>query len=123
MTQTYRTDDSARSGGTGQGFNLFAAQVDINFWDLIQRMIAQEARPDPSAGIAYFEINGTMMYVHMTDGTVLGPYELPVATFLDRGVRAPLTAYNEDEHLHHQRRAVRCGVRSYQRSHLRPRRQ
>ena len=94
MTQTYRTNDPAR-WGTGQGFNLSPAQVDINFWDLIQRMIAQEARPDPSAGIAYFSINGTMMYVHMTDGTTLGPYELPVATFLDRGVWAPLTAYNK----------------------------
>jgi hypothetical protein len=92
MTQTYRTNDPAR-WGTGQGFNLSPAQVDINFWDLIQRMIAQEARPDPSAGISYFSISGTMMYVHMTDGTTLGPYELPVATFLDRGVWAPATVY------------------------------
>src|SRR5580765_4226966 len=92
MTQTYRTNDPAR-WGTGQGFNLSPAQVDNNFWDLIQRMIAQEQRPDPSAGIAYFEINGTMMYVHMTDGTVLGPYQLPIATFRDRGVWAPNTAY------------------------------
>ena len=94
MTQTYRTNDPAR-WGTGQGFNLSPAQVDINFWDLIQRMIAQESRPDPSAGISYFSISGTMMYVHMTDATVLGPYELPVATFLDRGVWAPATVYSK----------------------------
>jgi len=93
MTQTYRTDDLAR-WGSGQGFNLSPEQVDINFWDLIQRMIAQEERPDPSAGIAYFEISGVMMYVHMTDDTVLGPYELPVATFRDRGEWAPDTAYS-----------------------------
>ena len=94
MTQTYRTDDFAR-WGAGQGFNLTAAQVDINFWDIVQRMLAQEARPDPSAGIAYFEIIGINMFVHMTDGTVLGPYELPVATFRDRGIWAPSTVYSK----------------------------
>lgn len=93
MTQTYRTDDLAR-WGTGQGFNLSPAQVDINFWDLVQRMIAQEARPDPSAGIDHFSISGTMMYVHMTDDTVLGPYQLPVAIFRDRGEWAPSTPYS-----------------------------
>ena len=94
MTQTYRTDDFAR-WGAGQGFNLSPQQVDINFWDLIQRMIAQEARPDPSAGIAYFEIVGVMMFVHMTDGSVLGPYELPIATFRDRGPWTPSTVYSK----------------------------
>ena len=94
MTQTYRTDDLAR-WGAGQGFNLSPAQVDINFWDLIQRMIAQEARPDPSAGIAYFSIDGVMLYVHMTDGTTLGPYQLPVATFQDRGGWTPDTPYSK----------------------------
>jgi hypothetical protein len=93
VTQTYRTDDLAR-WGTGQGFNLTAAQVDINFWDLVQRMIAQEARPDPAAGIDHFEIVGVNMYVHMTDATVLGPYVLPVATFRDRGTWAPSTVYS-----------------------------
>jgi len=93
MTQTYRTNDFAR-WGAGQGFNLSPHQVDINFWDLIQRMLAQEARPDPSAGIAYFEIVGVMMYVHMTDGEVLGPYELPVAIFRDRGVWTPNVPYS-----------------------------
>jgi hypothetical protein len=94
MTQTYRTDDMAR-WGTGQGFNLSAAQVDINFWDLVQRMIAQEARPDAAAGIDHFEIVGINMFVHMTDATVLGPYELPVATFNDRGVWTPSTVYSK----------------------------
>src|SRR5678816_4767140 len=94
MTQTYRTNDVAR-WGTGQGFNLTAAQVDINFWDLVQRMLAQEARPDAAAGIDHFEIVGINMFVHMTDATVLGPYELPVATFNDRGEWAPETDYSK----------------------------
>lgn len=94
MTQTYRTNDPAR-WGTGQGFNLSPAQVDINFWDLVQRMLAQEARPDPSAGILFFEINGIMFYVHMTDGSVQGPYELPVAIFRDRGPWLPNAPYSK----------------------------
>jgi len=90
---TYRTDDFAR-WGAGQGFNLTAAQVDINFWDMVQRMIVQEARPDPAPGISHFVISGINMYVHMTDGTVLGPYELPVAVYRSRGDWTPETPYS-----------------------------
>jgi hypothetical protein len=93
MTQTYRTDDFAR-WGAGQGFDLSPAQVDINFWDMVQRMIAQEARPDPAPGIDHFVISGINMYVHMTDGTVLGPYVLPVAVYRSRGDWQPETPYS-----------------------------
>lgn len=93
MTQTYRTDDGAR-WGSGKGSDLDPAEVDINFWDLIQRMIAQEARPDPSAGIDHFSVSGTDFYVHMTDATVLGPYDLPFATFNSRGEWAVDTSYS-----------------------------
>jgi hypothetical protein len=92
MTQTYRTDDGTR-WGIGKGSNLTPAEVDINFWDVIQRLIALEALPDAAAGIDHFEISGTSLYVHMTDTTVLGPYPLPVATFLARGEWAAATAY------------------------------
>lgn len=93
MTQTYRTDDLAK-WGSGKGSNLEPEEFDINFWDLIQRMIAQEARPDPSAGIDHFSISGTSLYVHMTDATVLGPYVLPYAVFNARGEWAVSTAYS-----------------------------
>lgn len=93
MTQTYRTDDGAR-WGSGKGSDLSPAEVDINFWDLIQRMIAQEARPDPSAGIDHFSTSGTSLYVHMTDATVLGPYDLPFATFNARGEWTVDTSYS-----------------------------
>ncbi len=92
MTQTYRTNDGAR-WGTGQGFNLTAAQVDINFWDAIQRIATLEALPGAAAGIVSFSITGTDLYVHMSDATVLGPYALPLATYNARGPWAPATAY------------------------------
>lgn len=94
MTQTYRTDDFGR-WGAGQGFNLTPAQVDINFWDIIERLEAQEIRPDPAAGISHFEVIGTLLYVHMDDDTtILGPYELPYATFRSRGEWAVSTSYS-----------------------------
>lgn len=93
MTQTYRTDDLGR-WGAGKGSNLEPEEFDINFWDIIQRLITQEARPDPSASIDHFSVSGASFYVHMTDATVLGPYALPVATFFARGEWAPSTAYS-----------------------------
>jgi len=92
MTQTYRTNDVTR-WGTGKGSDLGPAEVDINFWDLIQRMATQEARPDPGPTIDHFSTSGALFYVHMSDGSVLGPYTLPVATFNDRGEWLPETAY------------------------------
>jgi len=92
MTQTYRTDDLGR-WGSGAGRELSWAELDRNFWDIIQRLITQEARPDPSAGIDHFESTGSTFYVHMTDATVQGPYDLPQFDFVDRGDWAPSTTY------------------------------
>lgn len=93
MTQTYRTDDSGR-WGTGKGSDLTPGEVDINFWDIVQRLTTQEARPDPSAGIDHFSVTGTNLYVHMTDSTVLGPYTLPTAFFHATGTWQPSTSYS-----------------------------
>lgn len=92
MTQTYRTDDLTR-WGSGKGSNLTPAEVDINFWDIIQRLLTLEALPDAAAYIDHFEISGTSLYVHMSDSTVFGPYTLPIATFLARGEWAAATNY------------------------------
>ncbi len=90
----YRTTDLAE-WGTGEGVDLTPAQVDGNFWNLADRLVTQEARPDPSAGIDYFSVDGAQFYVHMTDDTtVLGPYALPYALYNSRGDWAPLTGYS-----------------------------
>jgi len=94
MTQTYRTNDGTR-WGTGKGSDLAPAEVDINFWDLIQRMSTQEARPDPGPVITSFSTSGALFYVHMSDGSTLGPYELPVAVFKDRGEWLPAVFYTK----------------------------
>jgi len=94
MTQTYRTNDGTR-WGTGKGSDLAPQEVDINFWDLITRMQTQEARPDPGPVITSFSTSGALFYVHMSDGSTLGPYELPVAVFKDRGEWLPAVFYTK----------------------------
>lgn len=78
MTQTYRTTDGTR-WGAGKGSRLTPTEVDINFWDIIQRVITLETdMPDAAASIDFFEVVGTQFYVHMiNDTSVLGPYDLP----------------------------------------------
>lgn len=92
MTQTYRTIDGAR-WGSGKGSDLTAAEVDINFWDIIQRLLTIEALPSAAAGIDHFTTSGTQFYVVMTDATTLGPYDLPQTDFRDRGTWTASTAY------------------------------
>lgn len=94
MVLTYRTDDLTK-WGTGKGSNLTKVELDINFWTMIQRIVALEDRPIATGGIDYFEISGDQLYVHLVDDTrVLGPYTLPKAIFRSRGAWQPTTAYS-----------------------------
>lgn len=82
---TYRTTDLAR-WGVGNGSNLTPVQVDMNFWDIVARLLVLEALPEASAGIDHFEVVGGSFYVHLTDDTtILGPYTLPVALYRSTG--------------------------------------
>jgi hypothetical protein len=93
MTQTYRTTDLIR-WGVGKLSELTWAELDINFWDIKQDILALQALPPPAPGIDFFEVSGTSFYVHLTDDTtILGPYELPVAIFRARGEWTVATAY------------------------------
>jgi hypothetical protein len=93
VTQTYRTTDLAK-WGVGKGSRLTASEVDNDFWGIIQRITTLEELPDAAAGIDHFVVSGTVFYVHMTDATILGPYDLPVATFRGRGDWTVSTAYS-----------------------------
>lgn len=81
---TFRTDDNAR-WGTGQGSDLTAAQIDINFWVLLTAVQALQAESTGHAGIDHFVIAGNQLFVHLTNHTVLGPYTLPQAQWNFRG--------------------------------------
>jgi hypothetical protein len=65
--------------GPGQGTNLAAATVDNNFWELLSRLAFLEDHPERAISIDYFSVLGTLLTVHMTDHSIRGPFELPVA--------------------------------------------
>ncbi len=70
MTLTYRSV---------KGSALTAAEFDGNTSDLDGRITAIEDSPPEAVSIASFETVGSQFYVHMTDSSVLGPYDLPAA--------------------------------------------
>jgi hypothetical protein len=81
--------------GAGKGANLEASEVDTNFWNLAEAIYALQANPAVPNGIATITVSGTQMTITLHDGTVLGPYTLPVLTFRWRDEWAPLTTYAE----------------------------
>jgi hypothetical protein len=81
----FRTDDPSR-WGTGLGTNLTAAQLDTNFWNIAQAILAlQSDRPQPNGISAIDVVDETKIKFTLQDGTVLGPLPLPVLEFRWRG--------------------------------------
>lgn len=91
-TITYRTTDMTR-WGVGQGSDLGAPQIDINFFLLLQKITAVENAPDNT--IDYFSVVGNQLFITMIDHTVFGPFTLPTAqwNFIEGGWK-PLTQYH-----------------------------
>jgi hypothetical protein len=79
---TYRT---LGPWGSGKGANLQPSEVDTNFWSLAEAIVALQTNPAQPVGIASITVSGTQMYISLTDGTVLGPFTLPVLSFRWRG--------------------------------------
>lgn len=93
MTITFRTTDNDK-WGAGKGANLTSAEVDLNFWELLSRIVDIESEmPDAAVGIDHFSVNGSAFTVHMSDGTTRGPYTLPTAKFVLLGEWEPNTTY------------------------------
>lgn len=89
---TYRTADNTRWGG-GQGSDLLAATIDLNFWTLAQAIAQLESDQSITVSIDYITVTGNQMYVTLTNHAVLGPFTLPTAEWSPRGNWAPTTAY------------------------------
>src|SRR5262247_1413095 len=93
MAIIYRTSGA---WGAGQGSNLTAAQVDGNFFDHDGRINYLETNPPVAVSIDHFEMAGDQFYVHLTDSTILGPYQLPIIEWNFRGEWQPATFYFND---------------------------
>lgn len=90
MTIIYRT---AGAWGAGKGANLSPAEVDRNFWDLAERLLAVERDPTGAVSIDHLSQNGNQLTVHLTNGTTQGPFTLPVAQWRWKGEWQPATIY------------------------------
>ena len=91
MLLTFRT---LGAWGAGKGSNLEAAEVDENFWSLAEAIIALQNDPALPVGIASITVSGTQMTITLTDGTVMGPFTLPVLTFRWRDEFSAGTLYS-----------------------------
>ena len=60
MGIVYRTDDNAR-WGAGKGSNLTPAEVDLNFWEVIERLVALETDPPTAISIDDVSVAGNQM--------------------------------------------------------------
>jgi hypothetical protein len=92
MNLTFRT---LGAWGAGKGANLTPSEVDNNFWEIAQAIVDLTASPAVPVGIGSITVSGTEMTITLTDGTVMGPFTLPVLTFRWRGEWQPTTGYAE----------------------------
>src|SRR6185369_10987926 len=81
--------------GPGKGANLQPTEVDNNFWALAEAIVDLQSNPAQPVGIASISVSGTQMTITLTDGTVMGPFTLPVLTFRWRGEWEPFAVYAE----------------------------
>jgi hypothetical protein len=87
MALVYRTPGP---WGPGLAENLSPAQVDNNFWQLVNDIAAKATQ---GVGISNFIVSGNLFTVLLTDHTLLGPYPLPIAQIAFRGEWQPTTGY------------------------------
>ena len=87
--------------GAGKGADLLKEEVDANFWDLDQRITtAIENAPKP-VSVDHVEMIGSTFTVHLTNGQVDGPFEIPFATLTSRGFWGPFVEYNRLDYVFH----------------------
>ena len=89
---TYRL---AGPWGAGKGSNLQPSEVDNNFWAIAQAIVDLETNPAQPVGIESITMSGSSMTIHLTDGSTMGPFLIPVLTFTWRGEWQPGTSYAE----------------------------
>jgi hypothetical protein len=93
MTLTYR---NVGPWGAGKGSNLDPSEVDQNFYDLAQAIVALQSNTLAAAnGIASVTVAGSQFSIFLTDGTELGPFTIPVLRFRWRGEWTGNTSYSE----------------------------
>jgi hypothetical protein len=92
-TLTYRTADATRWGG-GQGSDLAAVTIDLNFWAIFTAIKALEAASHTTVSIDFIsQTAGNQLFIHLTNSAVLGPFIIPSSQWDPRGRWQPSTPY------------------------------
>jgi hypothetical protein len=94
--QTYRSNDFTK-WGAGKGSDLTEVEVDINFWDIIQRLIDLETNPIAPDEIQSVSLVGDQLTFLMESGGTFGPFTIPVAAFDFTGDFQPTHAYLKNQ--------------------------
>jgi hypothetical protein len=89
---TYRTVDNTRWGG-GNGADLTATQVDLNFWTLFTAIQKLQDDDVANVGIDFFAMVGNQLFIHLNDHSVQGPFTVPATVWNPRGTWQPDTQY------------------------------
>lgn len=92
---TYRTDDISR-WGSGNGSDLNAVQIDLNFWALFSAVDTLESAltSNTTVSIDYITVTGNQLFVHLTNHSVQGPITVPSTIWNPRGPWAENTHYS-----------------------------
>ena len=94
----YRTDGP---WGAGKGANLTPEEADGDLHDLDQRIKTLEENPPVPVSVDHVEMVGNMFSVHLTNGEVDGPFEVPYAALVPRGLWGPGVEYNRLDYFSH----------------------
>lgn len=84
MALTYRNTDMTK-WGLGVLRRLTSMEIDLNFWELYNRLQTLEQNPAEGIGISNITVLGSQLMIYMSDGSSYGPFALPIATFAPRG--------------------------------------
>src|SRR4051812_19650434 len=94
MTTTYSHDDPVSGRWTGVGRPLTAYEVDLDLYTFDTRIATLEASYTLTVSLASITqpTSSTILFT-LTDATTQGPFDMPIASFRDRGDWAVLTLY------------------------------
>jgi hypothetical protein len=67
--------------------------VDVNFWEVVQRLVSLETNPPAAISVDDVTVAGNQLTIHLTDGSTRGPFTLPTAQWRWTGAWRTATVY------------------------------
>jgi hypothetical protein len=80
--------------GAGGGVPLSAAEIDTNFYRVVQRIVSLETDPPIGPYVTSVALAGTSFTMGLSDGSTLGPITFTIPMPRWRGDWQPLTTYH-----------------------------